>query len=133
MTTYTGKSDLAAALRVKHTEDLYVLRIWQWCSILHCQADASRAVDLCYPEGTLPVGGEFVCAFTGEYAPKHQVIHLELPASHEPLVIALECLTVLCVFDSCLRSSLIDEVDVITRELVLRGWICMPGHGETRP
>jgi hypothetical protein len=79
--------------------------------------------DLCYPEGTLPAGGEFIHAFTGEYAPEHQVIHLEPPATHEPLVIASERLMVPCVSDICLPSLLIDEVDVITSELVLRGFI----------
>jgi hypothetical protein len=42
-------------------------------------------------------GGEFVGAFTGEYALEDQVAHLELPVTHEPLVIAPERLTVLCV------------------------------------
>jgi hypothetical protein len=32
-------------------------------------------------------------------------------------------LMVLCILDSCLPSSLIDEVDIITSELVLRGFV----------
>jgi hypothetical protein len=53
-------------------------------------------VDLCYSEGTLPAGGEFVCAFMGDYVSEHQVSHLEMPATHELLVIVLEGLTVPC-------------------------------------
>jgi hypothetical protein len=131
MTTYTGKGDPTAALRVKLTEMLYVSWIWQWCSILRSQADTSRVGDLCYPKGTLPVGGEFVCAFTGEYASKHQVIHQKLSAMHKPLVIALERLMVLCILDSCLPPSLIDEVDIITLELVLRSFVvCLDMGGD---
>jgi hypothetical protein len=93
-------------------------------------------VDLCYPKGTLPVGGEFVCPFMGEYALEHHVTHLELPATHELLVIALERPTVLRVSHSCLPSSLIDEVDVITPKLVLCSFIvCLDtggAHGDFR-
>jgi hypothetical protein len=87
-------------------------------------------------EGTLPAGGELVCAFTGEYATEHQVVHLELPTMHEPLVIALERLMISCVLNSCLPSSLIDEVDIIMSELVLRGFVvCLDvgrDHGDFR-
>jgi hypothetical protein len=69
----------------------------------------------------------------GEYASKHQVTHLELPASHEPLAIAPELLTVPCISESCLASSLVDEVDVITSELVLRGFVVCLDTGETPP
>jgi hypothetical protein len=71
----------------------------------------------------------------GEYALEHQVAHLELPITHEPLVIAPELLTIPCVLDSCLPSLLIDEIDVITLELVLCGFvICLDtwGHGDFR-
>jgi hypothetical protein len=50
--------------------------------------------DLCYPEWTLTVGGEIVCTFSGEFEPEHQVVHLELPATHELLVLAPKRLTV---------------------------------------
>jgi hypothetical protein len=51
---------------------------------------------------------------------------------HEPLVTAVECLSVPCVLESCLPSSLIDEVDIITPELVLHGFvICLDTGGET--
>jgi hypothetical protein len=113
-------------------EGLYVPRIWDWCSILRSQtdADASRAANMCHMEGTLAAGGELVCTFTGEYASEDQVIHLELPATHELLVIALEHLKVLCILDSCLPSLLVDEVDIITPELVLCGFvICLDTGG----
>jgi hypothetical protein len=49
---------------------------------------------------------------------------------HEPLVIAPERMTVLCILDSCLPSPIIDEVDIITLELVLRGFvICLDTGG----
>jgi hypothetical protein len=35
-------------------------------------------------------------------------------------VVALERLAVLCISESCLPSSFIDKVDIITSELVLR-------------
>jgi hypothetical protein len=70
-------------------------------------------------------------AFTDEYAPEHQIVHLELPTIHEPMVIALERLIVLCISKSCLPSSLIDEVDIITPELVLRGFVvCLDTEGD---
>jgi hypothetical protein len=90
MTTYIGKSDPAAALRVELIVVLYAPKIGQWCSILHSQADASRAVDLGYPEGTHLAGGECACAFTRKCASEHQVGLLELLATHGPLVIAPE-------------------------------------------
>jgi hypothetical protein len=110
---------------------LYVPWIWQWCSILRSQADACRAADLCHPDKTLPTGGELVCAFTGEYASEHQIIHLELATMHELLVIAPERLTVPCILESCLPSLLVDEVDIITPELVLRGFVvCLNTGGD---
>jgi hypothetical protein len=42
---------------------------------------------------------------------------------HEPLLVAFECLAVLCIFDSRLPSSLIDEIDIFTPELVLRDFV----------
>jgi hypothetical protein len=78
---------------------------------------------LCRPERALPARGELVCAFMGEYAPEHQIVHLELPTMHEPLVIAPERLMIPCILESCLPSSLVDKVDIITPELVLRGFV----------
>jgi hypothetical protein len=130
------KNGLTAALRIKLTEVLYVPWIWQWCSILLCQADASRPTNFCYPERTLPAGGELVQAFSGKYAPEHQIVHLELPTLQKPLVIALEHLAVQRILESCLPSCLIDQVNVITPELVLCGFIVcfnMGGdHGDFR-
>jgi hypothetical protein len=131
MTIYTGKSSPAATLRIKLTDVLYIPWIWQRCSILCSQADTSRMADLCHPKMTLLVGGELVCAFRGEYAPEHHIIHLELSTIHEPLVIALERLMVPCILESCLSSSLIDEVDIITSELVLLSFIvCLDMGGD---
>jgi hypothetical protein len=59
-----------------------------------------------------------------------QVAHLELPTTHEPLVITPECLTVPCISDSYLASSLVDEVDIIMLELVPHGFIiCLDMRG----
>jgi hypothetical protein len=48
---------------------------------------------------------------------------LELSAPHEPLMVAREHLPVSCIFNNRLPSLLIDQVDIITPELVLRGFI----------
>jgi hypothetical protein len=80
---------------------------------------------------TLPAEGELVCAFTGEYALEHQIIHLELPTMHELLVIAPERLMVPCVSESYLASLLVDEVNIIMSELVLCGFvICLDTGGD---
>jgi hypothetical protein len=42
------------------------------------------------------------------------------PPSRGELVVALERLAVLCISESCMPSSFIDKVDIITSELVLR-------------
>jgi hypothetical protein len=89
---------------------------------------------LSHPKGTLLVGGELVCAFTGKYEPEHQIVHLELQTMHKSLVIAPERLTVPCILDGYLSSLLVDEIDIITPELVLRDFIvCLDmgrGHGD---
>jgi hypothetical protein len=134
MTIYTGKNGLVAALGIKLTEVLYVLWIWQWCSILRSQVDTSRLTNLCHPKRTLPVGGELVCAFKRKYASEHQIVHLELPTMHKLLVIVSERLVIPCISGSCLSSSYVDKVDIITPELVLRGFVvCLNtgGGGET--
>jgi hypothetical protein len=92
--------------------------------------DESRATNLCHLKRTLPAGGELVCAFTGKYAPEYLIVHLELPTIHEPLVIVLERLMVPCILESCLPSSFIDKVNIITPELVLRSFIvCLNTRG----
>jgi hypothetical protein len=113
-------SGLAAVLSIKITEVLYVPRSWHWFSVLHSQADASRSAYLGYPEGTFPAGGKFVHALLVKDPLKHQIIHLELSASHEPLMVAVEHLPVACIFNSRLSPSL---VDIFTPELVLHGFI----------
>jgi hypothetical protein len=103
-----GKSNLATVLSVKLTEVLYVPRAWHWFSILRSQADASRAAYSGYPEGSFPAGGKLVHALSVKDPPEHQIIHLELPATHEPLTIALERLPLACIFNSRLPPSLVD-------------------------
>jgi hypothetical protein len=61
---------------------------------------------------------------------------LELPASYEPLVVAPERLPIACIFNNSLLSSLVDHVDILTSELVLRGFVvCLytqRAHGDFR-
>jgi hypothetical protein len=94
----------------------------------------ARAGDLCHSERTLSAGGELVCAFTSVYVLEHRIIHLELPTMHKPLVIAPKHLTVPCISESYLPSSLVDEVDIIMPELVLCSFvICLDtlgNHGD---
>jgi hypothetical protein len=71
----------------------------------------------------LPVKGELVSTLSSEHPPDHQIFHLELSATHEPLLVAFECLVVPCIFYSRLLSSLIDEVDIFIPELVLCGFV----------
>jgi hypothetical protein len=116
-------SSLAIALRIKLTEVLYVPWAWHWFSLLHSQTDTSRSAHLGYPEGTFLTGGKFVHALPVKHPPEEKIIHLELFALHEPLVVAPECLSVTCIFNSRLPSSLIYQVNIVTPELVLRGFI----------
>jgi hypothetical protein len=81
-------SSLAATLSIKLSEVLYVGWVWHWFSLLHSQADASRSAHLRYPEGTFPVGVKFVHALPVKHPPKDKIIHLELSASHELLMVA---------------------------------------------
>jgi hypothetical protein len=52
-------------------EVFYVLGVQKWFSILHSQTDASGAVDLGYPKGSLLAGGELVGTLPCEHPPKH--------------------------------------------------------------
>jgi hypothetical protein len=89
-----------------------------------------------YSIETFPAGGKFVHALPAKHLPEDQIIHLELPASHEPLVVAPERLSVACIFNSSLPSSLVDQVDILMSKLVLRGFvICLymqRAHGDFR-
>jgi hypothetical protein len=76
-----------------------------------------------YLVGTFLAGGKFVHALPTEHPPEKQIIHLELLAWHELLVVVPERLSVPCIFNSSLPSLLIDQVDILTLELVLRGFI----------
>jgi hypothetical protein len=53
-------------------------------------------------------GGKLIHALPVKHPLEDQIIHLELSASHEPLVVALECLPVACIFNSRLPSLLVD-------------------------
>jgi hypothetical protein len=79
--------------------------------------------DLGHSEGALPAGGELVSTLSSEHLSEHQIFHLELSSTHELLLVAFECLVVPCIFYSRLSSSLINEVDIFTSELVLCGFI----------
>jgi hypothetical protein len=120
---YRRMSSLATALRIKLTEVLYVPRAWHQFSLLRSQADTSTLAHLGYLEGIFPAGGKFVHALQVKHPPEDQIIHLELPASHEPLVVVPERLLVACIFNSRLPSSLIDQVDILMPELVLHGFV----------
>jgi hypothetical protein len=117
-------------------EVLYVLWARHWFSLLHCQADAFRLAHLGYLVGTFSAGGKFVHALPAKHPPEDQIIHLELLTSHEPLVVALERLPVACIFNNSLPSSLVNQVDILTPELVLRGFVVylytQRAHGEFR-
>jgi hypothetical protein len=83
------------------------------------------------PKKDPPSGGELVHAFSRKYAPEHQIVHLQLPTVHKPLVIAPEHLAVPCISRSCLPSCFVDKVDIITLELVLHGFVvCLNTGGD---
>jgi hypothetical protein len=64
--------------------------------------------DLDHSEGALSAGGELISTLSSEHASEHQILNLELSATHEPLLVAFECLTVPCIFivDCLLLSSM---------------------------
>jgi hypothetical protein len=76
-----------------------------------------------HTEGALPAGGELVSSFLSEHPPEHQIVHLKLSTTHEPLLVTFECLVVSCIFNKRLPSFFIDEVDILMPELVLRGFV----------
>jgi hypothetical protein len=70
-------------------------------------------------------------AFTGKYAPEYQIVHLELPIMHKPLVVASEHLAVPCILESCFPSFFVEKVDIIMPKLVLRSFvICLQMGGD---
>jgi hypothetical protein len=101
-------SSLATALSIKFTDVLYVPWAWHWFFLLRSQADASTSAHLGYPEGTFSTGGKIVHALPVKHPPKDQIIHLELSALHELLVVVPERMSAACIFNSKLPSSLID-------------------------
>jgi hypothetical protein len=109
---------------------LYVPWIRQWFAILCSQEDTSRVADLGHTEGALSAGGELVSTILSEHPLEHQIFHLQLSAMHKPLLVVFECLVVPCIFYSRLPFSLIDEVDIFTSELGLRGFVvCLDTYG----
>jgi hypothetical protein len=102
---------------------LYVPWIRQWFSILRSQVDTSKVTDLGHSKGALPARGELVSTLLSEHLPEHQIVHLELSATYEPLLVAFECLVVPYIFYSRLSSSLINQVDIFMPELVLCDFI----------
>ena len=52
-----------------------------------------------------------------------EVASPELPAVHEPLMIAPECLVVACISDCCSPSSFVNEVYVVMPQLFLHCFI----------
>jgi hypothetical protein len=101
-------SSLSTALSIKLTEVLYVLWPWHWFSLLCSQANASKPAHLGYPEGIFPAGGKLIHALPVKHLLEDQIIHLELSAPHEPLMVAPEHLLVAYIFNNRLPSSLID-------------------------
>ena len=55
--------------------------------------------------------------------PQDEVASPELPTLHEPLMIAPEHLVVACILDCCSPPSFVDEVDVVTPQLLLHGFV----------
>jgi hypothetical protein len=83
--------------------------------------------DLGYPKGSLLAGGEIVGTLSSKHPPEHQIVHLELSAMYEPLLIAPECLAVPCIFNSTLSSSFINKVDIVSPVRLYR----ITGHRES--
>jgi hypothetical protein len=81
-------------------------------------------------------GGELVGTFPAKGPSEHHIFQLELSAAHKLFVVALKCLPVPCIFNSRLPSSLINQVDIFTPKLVLRGFIVHldmeRAHGDLR-
>jgi hypothetical protein len=75
------------------------------------------------PDSDLPNRGKVYHALPAKHPPEDLIIYLDLPASHEPLVVVPECLSVACIFNSSLPSSLVDQVDILTPELILHGFV----------
>jgi hypothetical protein len=87
-------------------------------------------------ERALPAWGELVGTFLAKDPLEHQIVHLELPAAHESFVVAPKRLLIPCIFNSRLPSSLINQVNIFTLELVLHGFIVRldmeRAHGDLR-
>ena len=117
------KRFLCFCLRIKLTKVLYVPRIRQRNSLFRGKANASGPAYFYYLEGSFPAGGEFVEPFSVQDAFEDQIPSPELPTMHESLMIAFERLVISCISDCRLPPSLVDEVDVVSPELFLQGFI----------
>ena len=102
---------------------LYVPWVGQRHSIFCGEANTSGPAYLCNPEGPLPAGGEFVESCSAQDPSEDEVASPELPTVHEPLMIAPERLVVACISDCCSPPSFINEVHVVTPQLLLHGFI----------
>jgi hypothetical protein len=87
------------------------------------KANAFGLAHLHHLEGSLLAGGEFVKPFSVQVSPQDQVLNLELPTMHKPLMVVHERLVVLCISDYCLSSLLVDEARIFTLQLFLHGFI----------
>ena len=102
---------------------LYVPWVGQRHSIFSGEANASGQAYLCNPEGPLPAGEEFVEPYSVQNPPQDEVASPELPTVHEPLMIAPERLVVACISDCCSPSSFVNEVHIVTPQLLLHGFV----------
>jgi hypothetical protein len=98
--------------------------------------NTSGVENLGYPKGALLARGELVGALSAKDPPEHQITHLELPDVHKPFMVAPKRLLISCIFNSRLPSLFIDQVDILTPKLVLRGFVvCLDTervHGDLR-
>ena len=97
---------------------LYVPWVGQWHSIFCGKANASGPTYFCNLEGPLPAGGEFVEPCPVQDPSQDEVASSELPNVHEPLMIAPERLVVACISDCCSQPSFINEVHIVTPQLM---------------
>ena len=102
---------------------LYVPWVGQRHSIFCGEANASGPAYLCDLEGPLPAGGKFVEPCSAQDPSEDEVASPELPTVHEPLMIAPERLVVACISDCCSPPSFVNEVHVVTPQLLLHGFI----------
>jgi hypothetical protein len=79
-----------------------------------------------HPDGSLLVGGDFVHSLMIEYSVEYEVINLKCSIVDEPLVVTLQISLVFGDMKGGVPPLLIEEVDVIALDLILRGFVM--GH-----